>query len=166
MSNQVKYPEVAHKIKFFIGDVRNLQSCRNAMPGVDYIFHAAALKQVPSCEFFLILLMPWVLLKLLKKRLQWLNHVIQEIPRFAVLAYGNVIRSFVQLGILADNNGKTVPTGVGLLLFGKNPQLAYPNALIRATIKRGKMEDVKTFKGPLLKQPEQIIKWVEKELTS
>ena len=49
---QVKYPDVAHKIKFFIGDVRNLQSCKNAMPGVDYIFHAAALKQVPSCEFF------------------------------------------------------------------------------------------------------------------
>ena len=49
---QVKYPEYASKIKFFIGDVRNLQSCRNAMPGVDYIFHAAALKQVPSCEFF------------------------------------------------------------------------------------------------------------------
>lgn len=49
---QVKYPEVAHKIKFYIGDVRNLQSCKNAMPGVDYIFHAAALKQVPSCEFF------------------------------------------------------------------------------------------------------------------
>lgn len=49
---QVKYPEYANKIKFFIGDVRNLQSCRNAMPGVDYIFHAAALKQVPSCEFF------------------------------------------------------------------------------------------------------------------
>lgn len=49
---QVKYPEFASKIKFFIGDVRNLQSCCNAMPGVDYIFHAAALKQVPSCEFF------------------------------------------------------------------------------------------------------------------
>ena len=49
---QSKYPDVAHKIKFFIGDVRNLQSCRSAMPGVDYIFHAAALKQVPSCEFF------------------------------------------------------------------------------------------------------------------
>ncbi len=49
---QVKYPDVAHKIKFFIGDIRNLQSCRNAMPGVDYIYHAAALKQVPSCEFF------------------------------------------------------------------------------------------------------------------
>lgn len=49
---QVKYPDVSHKIKFYIGDVRNLQSCRNVMPGVDYIFHAAALKQVPSCEFF------------------------------------------------------------------------------------------------------------------
>jgi len=49
---QAKMPEVASKIKFFIGDVRNLQSCKNAMPGVDYIFHAAALKQVPSCEFF------------------------------------------------------------------------------------------------------------------
>ncbi|MCM1139117.1 MAG: polysaccharide biosynthesis protein [Muribaculum sp.] len=49
---QVKYPEVAHKIKFFIGDVRSLESCRGVMPGVDYIFHAAALKQVPSCEFF------------------------------------------------------------------------------------------------------------------
>ena len=49
---QAKYPEYASKIKFFIGDVRNLQSCKNAMLGVDYIFHAAALKQVPSCEFF------------------------------------------------------------------------------------------------------------------
>lgn len=49
---QVKYPEFAEKIKFYIGDVRDLQSCKNAMHGVDYIFHAAALKQVPSCEFF------------------------------------------------------------------------------------------------------------------
>ena len=49
---QAKMPEVADKIKFYIGDVRNLQSCKNAMHGVDYIFHAAALKQVPSCEFF------------------------------------------------------------------------------------------------------------------
>lgn len=49
---QAKYPKVAHKIKFYIGDVRSLGSCRSAMPGVDYIFHAAALKQVPSCEFF------------------------------------------------------------------------------------------------------------------
>ena len=49
---QVKMPEVADKIKFFIGDVRDLQSVKNAMHGVDYIFHAAALKQVPSCEFF------------------------------------------------------------------------------------------------------------------
>ena len=49
---QVRMPEVAHKIKFYIGDVRDIQSVRNAMYGVDYIFHAAALKQVPSCEFF------------------------------------------------------------------------------------------------------------------
>ncbi len=49
---QAKMPEVADKIKFYIGDVRDVQSIRNAMHGVDYIFHAAALKQVPSCEFF------------------------------------------------------------------------------------------------------------------
>jgi len=49
---QVKMPEVADKISFYIGDVRDIQSVRNAMHGVDYIFHAAALKQVPSCEFF------------------------------------------------------------------------------------------------------------------
>ena len=49
---QAKHPETAGKVKFYIGDVRNPQSIRDAMPGVDYIFHAAALKQVPSCEFF------------------------------------------------------------------------------------------------------------------
>ena len=49
---QVKYPDVAHKIKFYIGDVRNKSTLKSAMRGVDYIFHAAALKQVPSCEFF------------------------------------------------------------------------------------------------------------------
>ena len=49
---QAKMPEVADKISFYIGDVRDLQSLKNAMHGVDYIFHAAALKQVPSCEFF------------------------------------------------------------------------------------------------------------------
>lgn len=49
---QAKMPEVADKIKFYIGDVRDISSVKNAMYGVDYIFHAAALKQVPSCEFF------------------------------------------------------------------------------------------------------------------
>ena len=49
---QAKYPEHSNKIKFYIGDVRDLLSVKNAMHGVDYIFHAAALKQVPSCEFF------------------------------------------------------------------------------------------------------------------
>ena len=49
---QAAHPESSNKIKFYIGDVRDLQSVKNAMHGVDYIFHAAALKQVPSCEFF------------------------------------------------------------------------------------------------------------------
>ena len=49
---QVRMPDVADKIKFYIGDVRDIASVRAAMHGVDFIFHAAALKQVPSCEFF------------------------------------------------------------------------------------------------------------------
>ena len=49
---QARMPEASQKIKFFIGDVRDLASVKNAIHGVDYIFHAAALKQVPSCEFF------------------------------------------------------------------------------------------------------------------
>lgn len=49
---QAKYPEYSNKIKFYIGDVRDINSIKNAMHGVDYVFHAAALKQVPSCEFF------------------------------------------------------------------------------------------------------------------
>ena len=49
---QAKYPQYAHKVKFYVGDVRDPQSVADAMPSVDYIFHAAALKQVPSCEFF------------------------------------------------------------------------------------------------------------------
>ncbi|MCH5191172.1 MAG: polysaccharide biosynthesis protein [Oscillospiraceae bacterium] len=51
-SFQQKFPQSSDKLKFYIGDVRDLQSVKNAMHGVDYIFHAAALKQVPSCEFF------------------------------------------------------------------------------------------------------------------
>ena len=49
---QAKYPDTYNKVKFYIGDVRDIKSIKNAMYGVDYIFHAAALKQVPSCEFF------------------------------------------------------------------------------------------------------------------
>lgn len=49
---QAKWPEYSKKVKFYIGDVRTLQSLQDAMHSVDYIFHAAALKQVPSCEFF------------------------------------------------------------------------------------------------------------------
>lgn len=49
---QARYPEYADKVKFFIGDVRDINSVRDALYGVNYIFHAAALKEVPSCEFF------------------------------------------------------------------------------------------------------------------
>jgi len=49
---QALFPEASEKLQFFIGDVRDLSSVKGAMHGVDYIFHAAALKQVPSCEFF------------------------------------------------------------------------------------------------------------------
>ncbi len=49
---QARYPDYAGKVKFYVGDVRDPRSVADAMPGVDYIFHAAALKQVPSCEFF------------------------------------------------------------------------------------------------------------------
>ena len=105
---QAKMPEVADKIKFYIGDVRDLQSVRAAMPGVDYIFHAAALKQVPSCEFFpmeavrtnvigtenvlsvfqqikqLIQLMQWELQKQSKKKLQSQNPECPVRQRFVV----------------------------------------------------------------------------------
>lgn len=49
---QLKYPEYVDKVKFYIGDVRDYDSIVGAFRGVDYVFHAAALKQVPSCEFF------------------------------------------------------------------------------------------------------------------
>ena len=49
---QAQHPDAAKKVKFYIGNVRDPQSVHDAMPGVDFIFHAAALKQVPSCEFF------------------------------------------------------------------------------------------------------------------
>lgn len=49
---QAKYSEYSRKVQFYIGDVRDFQSVKDAMNGVNYVFHAAALKQVPSCEFF------------------------------------------------------------------------------------------------------------------
>ena len=49
---QAQYPEFAGKVHFYIGDVRNIDSVRDMMYGADYVFHAAALKEVPSCEFF------------------------------------------------------------------------------------------------------------------
>ena len=49
---QQRYPKYANKLKFYIGDVRDYRSIEYAFKGVDYVFHAAALKQVPSCEFY------------------------------------------------------------------------------------------------------------------
>ena len=49
---QAKHPDLAGKVKFYIGEVRNMRSVQDAVQGVDYIFHSAELKQVPSCEFF------------------------------------------------------------------------------------------------------------------
>lgn len=49
---QTVYPEYADRVRFYLGDVRCAESIADAIPGVDYVFHAAALKQVPSCEFF------------------------------------------------------------------------------------------------------------------
>ena len=49
---QAQYPDYAGKVQFYIGDVRNLDSVRDVMHGANYVFHAAALKEVPSCEFF------------------------------------------------------------------------------------------------------------------
>ena len=49
---QARYPEYAAKVKFYVGDVRNIASVRDCLYGADYVFHAAALKEVPSCEFF------------------------------------------------------------------------------------------------------------------
>ncbi len=49
---QAQYPKYANKVQFYIGDVRNLDSVRDVMYGANFVFHAAALKEVPSCEFF------------------------------------------------------------------------------------------------------------------
>lgn len=49
---QAQYPEYAGKVRFYVGDVRNIDSVRDVMYGAHYVFHAAALKEVPSCEFF------------------------------------------------------------------------------------------------------------------
>lgn len=76
---QVKMPESAEKIKFYIGGVRDLQSCRNAMHGVDYIFNAAALKQVPACGFF---------------------HI--EVVKTNIIGTDNVLTAAIEVGVEAE----------------------------------------------------------------
>lgn len=80
------------------------------------------------------------------------------------LKSSNTLRQFEHIGILSKKNNTYHPTGLGLLLFGKNPQLKYPNAVVRMTVSRGGFEDVKTVEGPLVNQPVQIEKWIKDNL--
>lgn len=71
-------------------------------------------------------------------------------------------RTFEQLGYIETKEGILFPTGIGLLLFGKRPQLVFPNALIRATFtSEGRGEDIETFEGSIVKQIERIQNWYE-----
>ncbi len=73
-------------------------------------------------------------------------------------------RIFEQLGFLVQNKNKYIPTGIGLLLFGERPQLAYPNALIRATDNTGEREDIITIEGALINQADKVQDWYEKRI--
>ncbi len=74
-------------------------------------------------------------------------------------------RILTQLGILEFKNNEYIPTGLGLLLFGKRPQLVYQNALIRATYKtKGRGEDIETIEGPLIQQADNIQSWYENHI--
>ena len=103
---QSKYPDVAHKIKFFIGDVRSLDSVRMVMPGVDYIFHAAALKQVPSCEFFPM-----------------------EAVRTNVFGTDNVLSAAIEAGVkrLMCSRGSVIPLWIDQIRKGNPITVTEPN---------------------------------------
>jgi len=74
-------------------------------------------------------------------------------------------RIFSQLGLLEEKENSLVPTGLGMLLFGKRPQLLYPNALIRATYKTaGRSEEIHTAEGALVNQANEIINWYENHI--
>ena len=103
---QSKYPDVAHKIKFFIGDVRSLDSVRMVMPGVDYIFHATALKQVPSCEFFPM-----------------------EAVRTNVFGTDNVLSAAIEAGVkrLMFSRGSVIPLWIDQIRKGNPITVTEPN---------------------------------------
>jgi ATP-dependent DNA helicase RecG len=96
----------------------------------------------------------------------------KDIDRFIQMAKLNVApdspefhRIFAQLGLLEENDNQFKPTGLGLLLFGKRPQLQYPNALIRATYKTaGRGEEIYTVEGALVNQANEIIGWYENHI--
>lgn len=79
----------------------------------------------------------------------------------------NFIKIFNKIGLIENLNGKMVPTGIGLLLFGSNPQLIYQHSVIRATYKTaGRGEELKTITGPLVRQPDEIQNWYESKIGS
>lgn len=73
-------------------------------------------------------------------------------------------RIFAQLGLIAKKEKTYLPTGIGLLLFGERPQLAYPNSLIRATLISADGEDIETFEGPITEQTKEVIEWYKKNI--
>ena len=70
----------------------------------------------------------------------------------------------MKLGLLADTGNGIAPTGIGILLFGTEPQLIYHNAVIRATLQVNGREEIETFDGPLIRQPEKLISWFEQHI--
>jgi len=95
-----------------------------------------------------------------------------DIEKFLKMANLNVAvntpdfyRIFSQLGLLEEKENNLIPTGLGMLLFGKRPQLLYPNALIRATFRTaGRGEEIHTAEGALVNQANDIIEWYEKHI--
>lgn len=82
------------------------------------------------------------------------------------LTSNSVLRQFAHLGILAKEGEKYHPTGLGILLFGQNPQMMYPNSVVRLMVSANGREDVKTIEGPLVLQPKQVEDWIKDKLQS
>lgn len=80
---------------------------------------------------------------------------------------GRALQVLMQMGVLEMENENLIPTGIGILLFGKNPQLRYPNAKIRATrILSNGNESIKTIDGPLVEQPQKLEDWFSMSISN
>ena len=82
---QAQYPDYCSKVQFYVGDVRNIDSVRDVMYGANYVFHAAALKEVPSCEFFPM--------EAVRTNINGTDNVISRHKRNTEKAHKQVIRS-------------------------------------------------------------------------